>query len=371
MAGSKYKSDLDTPCLMLDMDILEKNLNRMQTIVSAGGKNLRPHAKTHKCSALAKSQIDHGAAGICAAKLSEAETLAASGIENILITSPVVSEHKIKCLSALVSRLPSILVVVDNSENIDRLETVLGEAGLVLDLLIDIDVGLHRTGVTPGNTKKLAEHIGSKPHLRLRGIQAYAGHVQHIKSYDERTKTSIHCLETAAAAYRDLQSNAPDIDIFSASGTGTFDIDLSIAALTELQTGSYVCMDAEYCGIGSADDPARFYSFPPALRLLTTVISTNHSELVTVDAGLKSLYKDGEKPIVVSPENTGWEYDWFGDEHGKITGNGTGALPPLGTVLELVTSHCDPTVNLFDRYFLTRGDEVVGSWPIDLRGCSR
>jgi 3-hydroxy-D-aspartate aldolase len=128
-------------------------------------------------------------------------------------------------------------------------------------------------------------------------------------------------------------------------------------------------MDIEYLAIRSADDDTRFVSFVPALRLLTTFISANHKGFVTVDAGLKSLYKDGGKPQVIVPEDSPLEYDWFGDEYGRITSTDNSELPPLGTVLELVTSPCDPTINLFDSYYLARGKEVVGTWPIDLRGC--
>jgi D-serine deaminase-like pyridoxal phosphate-dependent protein len=163
----------------------------------------------------------------------------------------------------------------------------------------------------------------------------------------------------------------PTCTIFSASGTGTFDIDIAVPEVSELQVGSYVCMDAEYLAIGSADDESGFVAFAPALRLLTTVISTNHEGFVTVDAGLKSLYKDGGKPHLIAPPNSALGYEWFGDEYGMIFSTGNSELPPLGAVLELVTSHCDPTVNLFDRYYLTRGEEVVGTWAIDLRGCSQ
>jgi D-serine deaminase-like pyridoxal phosphate-dependent protein len=207
--------------------------------------------------------------------------------------------------------------------------------------------------------------------LHLRGIQAYAGHAQHIQSYEARKQTSHRCLEEAVRVFREIRARVPTCTIFSASGTGTFDIDLEVAEISELQVGSYVVMDAEYLAIGSADDGTRFVSFAPALRLLTTVISANHKEFVTVDAGLKSLYKDGAKPQVIVPQDSAWVYDWFGDEYGRITSTASSELPALGTVLELVTSHCDPTINLFDRYHLTRGDEVVGTWPIDLRGCSQ
>lgn len=138
-----------------------------------------------------------------------------------------------------------------------------------------------------------------------------------------------------------------------------------------MQVGSYACMDAEYLAIGSAEDDRRFVAFEAALRLLTTVISANQDSFVTVDAGLKALYRDGGIPRVVTPGYLDTTYDWFGDEYGKVAAADTTALPPLGMVLELITAHCDPTINLFERFFLTRGDRVVGTWPIDLRGCSQ
>lgn len=238
-------------------------------------------------------------------------------------------------------------------------------------LVLDMDVGLNRTGARPSDALALAEQIVSCPNLRLLGVQAYAGHVQHIRSYDTRKHSSLQCLQRAVHIFRELQTTIPTCTIFSTSGTGTFDIDLAVPEVSELQVGSYVCMDTEYLGIGSADNDTRFVSFDPALRLLTTVISANHEGFVTVDSGLKSLYKDGGKPQVIVPENSVLEYDWFGDEYGRITSKNNSELPPLGTVLELVTSHCDPTINLFDTYFLTRGKKVTGTWSIDLRGCSQ
>jgi D-serine deaminase-like pyridoxal phosphate-dependent protein len=367
----KNKSDFDTPCLILDMDILERNLEKMQSTVSRAGKNIRPHAKTHKCSALARKQMEAGAIGICAAKVSEAEVLVKEGLENILITGPVVTPGKIAILLNLLTIDPSLMVVVDHPDNVYLLDMELRARNMNMNVLLDVDVGLHRTGVRPADALTLAEKIISSPNLRLQGIQAYAGQVQHIRSYDQRKISSHQCLQEAVDIFRQLQSSVPNCSIFSASGTGTFDIDLAIPEISELQVGSYVCMDAEYLEIESKENSSRFESFYPALRLLTTVISANHDNFVTVDAGLKSLYRDGGKPQVIIPEKAGLQYEWFGDEYGLITCSDKSKLPTIGTVLELVTSHCDPTINLFDRYFLTQEENVIGTWEIDLRGCSQ
>lgn len=365
----KHKTDLDTPCLILDLDVLERNLKKMQDTVTEVGKNIRPHVKTHKCSALARKQIDYGAMGVCAAKLSEAEELVKAGIHNILITGPVITVPKVERMVDLVAVSPSLMVVIDHPDNIELIDGKLGSKGISMDVLLDIDVGLKRTGAKPSNALTLAKLIAESPNLQLKGIQAYAGHIQHIRSYEERKSASTQCLNEAVPIFRELAARIPTCTIFSASGTGTFQIDLAVPEVTEHQVGSYVCMDTEYLEIGSADNGNRFTIFDPALRLLTTVVSANHDGFATVDAGLKSLYKDGGIPQVIAPAQPNVTYDWFGDEYGRVSCADASHHLAIGKVMELVTSHCDPTINLFDRYYLTRGENVMGTWQIDLRGC--
>ena len=366
------KIDLDTPCLALDLDILEGNLDRMQAGATAAGKNLRPHAKSHKCTRLARKQLEQGAIGICAAKVSEAEVLVGQGIHGILVTGPVSSGQKAARLVKLLGQSPSLMTVVDHGQSIELLNRLLREAGLTMDVLVDIDVGLKRTGVPPARALELAERVLASSHLRLKGIQAYAGQVQHIRSFAERRAASLACLRQAAEAFEQLQAKEPSCTIFSGAGTGTCEIDLEIAALTELQVGSYVLMDDDYIAIESAHHPDYAGFFPAALTLLTTVVSASHDAHVTVDAGLKALYRDGGRPRVVIPAHRALRYDWFGDEYGRLSaGDGNAALPRLGKVVELMVSHCDPTVNQFDSYYVTRGSQVVDQWPIDMRGCSQ
>ncbi len=195
--------------------------------------------------------------------------------------------------------------------------------------------------------------------------------MQHIDSFAERKTASLSVLEEPEKTIRELKNRYKSCDIFNASGTGTFDIDTSIPELTDLQVGSYAVMDSEYLEIGSKIDPARNNFFNPALRLLTSVVSCNHVGFVTVDAGLKSLYHDGGIPRVHGDGSNSLVYDWFGDEFGRISSDKKENLPKLGKQLELIVSHCDPTINLFDHYHLVSGDEFAGHWPIDLRGCSQ
>lgn len=365
------KSDLDTPCLTLDLEALDRNVHGMQSAATRAGKALRPHAKTHKCSTLAKRQLAAGALGVCVAKVSEAEALLAAGVRGILVTGPVAIPGKIRRLVNLVRVAPDTMVVVDHATGADLLEAALREQGLTMDVLLDVDVGLHRTGVVLSEAPRLAEHIRKLAHLRLRGLQAYAGHLQHLPAHEERRRLSLACLTEAATLFRELRKAQSHFSIFSATGTGTADIDLDIPELSELQVGSYVCMDTEYLSLGSPEDPRRFTTYEPVMRLLTTVVSANQHGFVTVDAGLKAIYRDGGYPRIVCPDSPGLAYDWFGDEYGRVTCAAPSAAPRLGEVLELVVPHCDPTVNLFDSFMITQGDEVVDRWPIDLRGCSQ
>ena len=372
MANTKdYKYELDTPCLTVDIEILEKNLAIMQAAAHAAGKNLRPHAKTHKCSQLAKKQLEAGAIGVCAAKVSEAEVLADAGVQGILITGPVVTAQKIERLAGILKKDSTIMVVVDHPDNARRFDDAMRGRHLSLDVLLDIDVGLGRTGVLPESALEMAGRFSHFSNLRLKGVQAYAGFVQHIQSYPERKKASLECMQRAAALFRNLKEKERACTIFSGAGTGTYDIDIQIPELTELQVGSYAVMDAEYLNIAAKDNPTRFSDFRPALTLLTTVVSVNHPEFVTVDAGLKSLYRHGGSPFVTTPGFTDLRYEWFGDEYGKLIRKDGGNLPPLGAVLEIVTSHCDPTINQFDCFYITRGEKVIDQWPIDLRGKSQ
>ncbi|HEX9157964.1 MAG TPA: hypothetical protein VF827_08065, partial [Syntrophales bacterium] len=214
----------------------------------------------------------------------------------------------------------------------------------------------------------LGQWVQTLPSLKLRGIQCYAGQVQHISSFEDRRQASVGWLRQAAEVFRQFQDHRLPAEIFTGGGTGTYEIDCQVKELTDLQAGSYTLMDAEYLSIGSSQNPLRFERFPPALTLLTTVISSNHPGFFTVDAGLKALYHHGGSPSILHPGGLGLSYDWWGDEHGRIATPGNQRKLELGEVLELVVSHCDPTVNLFDAFYVTRKGIVTDVWPIDLRG---
>ena len=367
----RKKFELDTPCLTIDLDVLDENLQKMQSRVKAAGKALRPHAKTHKCTTLAKMQIANGAIGICAAKLSEAEALVDAGISGVLLTGPIAGREKVNRLVSLLERASFLMAAVDSPATVDLLEARLAEKQRCLDVLLDLDIGHRRTGVPPEKAASLADRLVASPQFRLRGVQAYAGHVQHIPRYADRRTASREGLKQAAAVFNRLRDRCEACTIFSASGTGTARIDLSVDEVTELQAGSYALMDAEYLAIESTDG-SDAPDYRPALTLLATVVSGPHGRQVTVDAGLKALYRDGGRPRVLNPEYDCLQYEWFGDEYGRLVApDRCTVLPGIGAVIELIVSHCDPTVNLFDRLHITRAGKVVDVWPVDLRGCCR
>lgn len=368
----KRKIELDTPCLIIEKSALEFNLNIMRQHSHKTNVNIRPHVKTHKCSKLAKLQIEYGAIGISAAKVSEAEALIQAGINNILITSPVVTENKIRRLISCIKKSPGTIVVVDNEKNLHDLNEAGQSIQSKINVLIDLDSGIGRTGIKSENALSFALKIGQFKWLNLMGIQCYAGNLQHIASYEERKNHSLQVMEMASNVVKQLKKSGIPCPILTGTGTGTYDIDIDASEVTEIQPGSYTVMDVEYSIIGSKTDKSSFSTFKPAMTLLTTVISSNRTEHVTVDSGTKSIYFDSQnKPKIIS--HKGLDYDWggFGDEHGKITADKNYELPKNGEVLELIVPHCDPTINLYDKFYIVDNGVVEDIWEIDLRGKSQ
>ncbi|MGQ3889321.1 DSD1 family PLP-dependent enzyme [Legionella sp. CNM-1927-20] len=364
------KFELDTPCLVLDKNKLLYNLQLMQQHALENNIQVRPHVKTHKCSKLAALQLQYGAIGISAAKVAEAEVLIAAGIHSILITSPVVTPTKIARLLNCVKQAPETIVVVDNQSNAAALNAASQAEGVKIKLVIDIDPGIGRTGIKPEKALELGRYIQTCQGLELQGLQCYAGNLQHIKSYEERQKRSLEVMQMASHLVKQFRQEGLPCPILTGSGTGTYNIDIEADEVTEIQPGSYTVMDVDYAVIGSKENPDYFNTFQPAMTMLTTIISANRTEHVTVDAGTKSIYVDKHQPRIIAPKGLCYDWGGFGDEHGKITAI-DGALPKLGDVLELIVPHCDPTINLFDKFFICESDLVIDCWNIDLRGKSQ
>ena len=360
------RSDLPTPALVLDRTALERNIAKMAAFAAARGMVLRPHAKTHKSSAIGRLQITAGAAGLCCAKLGEAEALAADGITNLHLTSPVVAPGAIARLVALNGRSAGLSVVVDHPENVRQLDAANG--GGTLAVFVDVDPGNHRTGVaSPEAAVALAAEIVASRSLTLAGVQYYCGSQQHIQSFAARRQAIVERTDYLRRVLDALRGAGHVIPVVTGGGTGTYLIDAELEVLTELQVGSYLFLDREYgeCELSAGDAPV----FEPALFLDATVISANAAGMVTVDAGLKALSTDAGPPRVVAGAPPGSRYVFMGDEHGAILSE-DGPLPELGARVTLQPGHCDPTVNLHDAFHVLDGGEIAEIWPVTARGRS-
>ena len=361
------KADLPTPSLLLDLDAFEANVSRMAAHAAGAGLDLRPHAKTHKCSEIARRQVGAGALGICVATIREAEAMASAGIGGLLLTSESVGPNKIHRLIRLSRRKPDTMAVVDHAGNARQLDEAAGAAGARLDVLVDVDPLGRRTGVPPGpGAVALAETIDRLPHLRLRGVHGYCGASSHVKGFEERKKHSEQYMGPVLETYRAMRSKGLPAEIMSGASTGTYNIDSELDGITELQVGSYALMDVDYRIIGGRGGEV-YDDFRHALHVLATVISKNHDDIATVDAGLKALATDRNfGPDVARPR--GLSYAFRGDEHGALELADAEREIALGDKIELVVPHCDPNVNLYDRMYCVRGDYVQQVWKIDARG---
>ena len=365
------RADLNTPVLVLDVEALDRNVQRMAALTARHGVGLRPHAKTHKSVNIALRQIAAGAVGVCCAKIGEAEALSEGGVTGILITSPVAAPRAIERLAALAATAEGLMAVIDHPGVAERLQIALAAVDANLDVIIDIDPGIARTGVASAETAvALAKTIAATPNLAYRGVQFYCGSQQHIESYADRRAAIIErtgYLQSVIAALADA-GFAPEI--VTGSGTGTHRIDLDLGVFTELQAGSYVFMDKQYldCDLtGEGGDPP----FEVSLSVDARVVSANHSGLVTIDAGYKSLSTDGGVAVVQrgAPETAFFAF--MGDEHAALIAPDIGTQLAPGDPVSLTVPHCDPTVNLYDNYHVIQGDTLIDIWPVSARGRAR
>lgn len=362
------RAKLQTPALVLDLDIFERNVARMVEHAKKSNIGLRPHAKTHKSVEIARRQLAAGANGICCAKLGEAEALAAGGIDSILLTSPVVTEAGIARLMTLNTTMRELIVVTDNADVASRLDAAAQAAGKKLKILVDIDPGMSRTGIRATLAPALVDQVTKAPGLEWLGLQCYAGQVQHMESPNERRAASLNALKELGDLRDTLAKSGHVPKILSGGGTGTFDIDPDARVLTELQVGSYVFMDKQYNDVWEKTGDR--LPFETSLFVQTTVISANRPGLATTDAGLKSFATDAGPPFLASGAPEGAAYFFFGDEQGGISYPKDGKLMKPGDVVACVVPHCDPTVNLYDRFHCVRGDTLEAIWRVDGRGRS-
>lgn len=367
--GRLLRDELPTPALVVDLDVFEKNIERMARHCRESKRALRPHGKTHKTPAIAHALLKAGAVGCCAAKLSEAEVFARHGVRGLLVTTAVIGRHKIERAVRLASAHRDTLFCADNAQNVRDLNDAAGAARVRLNVAVDLLVG-GRTGISTGEPAvNLAKLIASQPHLRFAGLQAYAGHSSHKTGFEARTQSSREAMLPAVETRRLIEKSGVECGLLTGGSTGTYNIDSEIDGITELQPGSFVFMDVDYNRIGGKDG-AVYRDFGNSLTVLTTVVSKPSDADAVVDGGLKAFSTD--KPFM--PEAKGIEgivFAWGGDEHGRLNVAKASAAVNVGDRIEFVIPHCDPSVNLYDRMFGVRGDAVEVVWPVAARGMSQ
>lgn len=359
------RSAVPTPALIIDLDVLDRNIVAMAAAATSWGVQLRPHAKSHKCTAIARAQIAAGAAGVSCATLEEVAAMVDAGVPGILLTSPIVGEPKLSVLRSLLRRDPRVMVVADDPAAVTELSALSQGLGSPLQVLVDFDVGQRRTGcrtVTAAVT--LAGQIQSTPGLELAGIQAYAGHIQHTNTRTARAAAASLVADQVRGLYSSLERAGLRPRIVTGAGTGSVETDGPGGIYTELQPGSYVFMDADYLAVEGL--AARY---APSLFVDTTVIGTQWDDYVTTDAGTKSFALNGPAPLPASGE-PGWTYSYDGDEFGRLTLAPGARRPTRGERLAFVVSHCDPTVVLYPYFVCVRDGWVEDYWPITPRDCT-
>jgi 3-hydroxy-D-aspartate aldolase len=363
------KWDLDTPALCVDLDKLDQNLATMRSKLAGSGVATRPHAKTHKCPAIAKLQLANGSIGVCTAKVSEAEALFEGGVDRILMTTSNVSANKIRRAMTIRKANPAFIQAVDYPQNARDVSDAAKEAGIVADVVIDVAVGT-RTGVPPGTQAlELAQLVDKLPNLKLRGLISYDGGAQHIKGFHRRFEQTLKNFEPSVETFELMKKAGLSTEIFSGGGTGTYNIMTKVPGFTDLQVGSYIFMDAQYLEIGGESNEEVYTDFAPSLTVMTTVLNAYFPGRLTTDAGAKALTLNKPDAIVIGEK--GFSYNAGSDEFGVIGYETATKSYKVGDKLELIVPHCDPAVNEYDQIYGTRKDRVEVVWPISARGHSQ
>jgi len=354
------EDEVDTPALLVDLDAMESNLDRMGAFCAAAGIQLRAHAKTHKSPVVAHWQAARGAVGQCVQKVGEAEILAFGGVADILVSNEVVSPRKLARLAALAG-VAEVAVCADDAGAIGLIEAAAEAAGRRLRVLVEIDVGAGRCGVAPGaDALVLARRVAASPHLRFGGLQAYHGGAQHLRSLAEREEAVGTAADATRRTVEMLAAAGLPCPIVGGAGTGTFALEAATGVFTELQAGSYVFMDADY----GRNDPAP--DFRQSLFVLATVMSAARDGIAVVDCGHKGIAVDSGLPLIHGRE--GIAYAGASDEHGQLALEASADRLRVGERLRLVPGHCDPTVDRYDWYVGLRGGRVELVWPVAARG---
>ncbi len=356
------KDEIDTPALLIDLDVMERNIDTMAEFFRSVPAELRPHAKTHKCPIIAHKQLEAGAIGITCAKLGEAEAMVEAGIRSVLVANQVVGEPKVTRLVNL-AKHSDVMVAVDSPGNVRHLAESSKVKGVRLNVLIEVDVGNNRCGTPPGEpTLGLAGEVARHGSLSLRGLLGYEGFCQNIRDMSEREEKTREAMGKLVSTRELLEDKGFDMEIASAGGTGTHMITGRYPGVTEVEAGSYVFMDATYSRVEGLEN------FGHALTVLTTVTSLPRPGVAICDAGLKTVTMEFGLPPVVGVE--GVIYERASEEHGRLRVE-PGAGLKVGDKIDLLVTHCCTNTNLYDRFHCLRDGRLEAVWNIAARGRSQ
>ena len=362
-------SDIQTPCLLIDMDSFEYNLKQMAEVITPYNISLRAHAKMHKSIDVARQQLAYkSVSGICCQKVSEAEVFARAGIADILITNQVCDKVKIKRLAGISALGCKLSVCVDNKENVANLSTEAKKQNVQIHCLVELECGAGRCGVADAATvTELAIAIHMADNLIFDGLQAYQGSIQHETDYDRRKEEIYAVIAKVKTCLDSLEIAGLNCPVVSGGGTGSFLFEASSGVYTEIQCGSYAFMDADYGRIHNKDgDRLDQADWKNALFLMTSVMSTAKNGQAICDAGLKVQSVDSGLPVIFGRDDI--TYVTCSDEHGIIEDKKNKLK--INDKLYLIPGHCDPTCNLHDWYVCARNGVVAELWPISARGKS-
>ncbi|MGF1651043.1 MAG: DSD1 family PLP-dependent enzyme [Hyphomicrobiaceae bacterium] len=359
--------DIQTPCLILELDALERNIALMGARAREMGVRLRVHGKMHKSVDVALLQIaEGGACGVCCQKPSEAEAFVRGGISDVMVTNQVRDPVKIDRLAALPKRGARVSVCVDDVKNVEELSKATQRHGTTLGALVEIDCGAGRCGVVePADIVMIARAIDAADGLEFLGLQAYQGAMQHLETHAERVAKFEIVRKMVGDAIAALERANLRCEIVAGAGTGSFELEGTSGLFNELQCGSYAFMDADYGRIRDADGRRLDEgTWEPALFLLTSIMSHVKVDIAICDAGLKAQSVDSGLPVVYGRPDI--RYLKCSDEHGVLA-DPNGALK-INERLRLIPGHCDPTCNIHDWYVGVRGGKVEAIWPVTARG---
>jgi D-serine deaminase-like pyridoxal phosphate-dependent protein len=352
-------SALDTPALLVDLDVMASNMRRIVETCRAHGVAWRPHSKAHKTPEIAKLQIAAGAIGVTCAKLGEAEVMAAAGIREIVIANQIVGATKIARLVAL-SQHADPVVCVDDAGNVDALDAAFTAAGRRLRAAIEVNIGMNRAGVEPGApTVALAREIAHRPGLRFAGVLGWESHATTIADRDEKQRSVRDAVAALVASARACEAGGFPVEIVSCGGTGTFPYCIEQPGVTEVQVGGAIFSDMHYRKDYHVD-------FTPALTIVTTVTSRPTPTRIVVDAGRKAMSGDAAMPeprglaAVASTK--------LSAEHTRLELAQPSATPRIGDRLEFVVGYSDTTVHLHEEIVAVRGGRIEAIWRVAGRG---